>query len=135
ELGVDDFLRRAVDLSLKWTVDPIEEPEVADPGDGGDDVGPSKDELQPVVEFRVHFALLLSKLGGDYMREQEFESRIVIVTGASSGIGRATAERFAREGARVAVFARSLDKLRALADGHGERMLAVAGDVANADDI
>jgi NAD(P)-dependent dehydrogenase (short-subunit alcohol dehydrogenase family) len=65
----------------------------------------------------------------------EFDGNVVVVTGASSGIGRATAERFAREGARVAVFARSRDKLRELAAGHGERMLAVAGDVASADDI
>lgn len=35
-----------------------------------------------------------------------FEDRVAIVTGGASGIGRATAERLAREGARVAVFDR-----------------------------
>ena len=65
----------------------------------------------------------------------EFSGLNVIVTGASSGIGRATAERFAREGANVTLFARSIDKLHEIAAGHGERMLAVAGDVAEAADI
>lgn len=67
--------------------------------------------------------------------ESEFEGRIVVVTGASSGIGRATAAMFARRGARVAVFARSMEKLRALAAEHGDRMIAVAGDVADEEAI
>jgi NAD(P)-dependent dehydrogenase (short-subunit alcohol dehydrogenase family) len=65
----------------------------------------------------------------------EFTSKVAIVTGASSGIGRATAELLVARGARVAVFARSAEKLAALAGRHGERMLAVTGDVAAADDI
>lgn len=69
------------------------------------------------------------------MTAQEFDGRIAVVTGASSGIGRATALMLAARGARVALFARSLDKLREIAGGHGERMLPVAGDVAAPDDI
>jgi short-subunit dehydrogenase len=41
---------------------------------------------------------------------------LALVTGASSGIGRATALRFARAGFRVVAVARSTDKLEALAD-------------------
>ena len=66
------------------------------------------------------------------MEKSEFADRVVIVTGASSGIGRATAELFASEGALVAVFARSAEKLAQLA---GPRVLAVTGDVANEADI
>lgn len=40
---------------------------------------------------------------------KRFENRTVIVTGGNSGIGRATALRFAEEGARVAIIARNAD--------------------------
>lgn len=58
--------------------------------------------------------------------------KIAIVTGASSGIGRATAILFAREGAAVVVGARraeELDRLVAEIEGQGGRAAAVAGDV------
>jgi NAD(P)-dependent dehydrogenase (short-subunit alcohol dehydrogenase family) len=62
----------------------------------------------------------------------EFRDSVAVVTGASSGIGRATAERLVAEGARVAVFARSQQSLEALAASHRRQMIAVAGDVSDA---
>ncbi|SNY49749.1 SDR family NAD(P)-dependent oxidoreductase [Paractinoplanes atraurantiacus] len=52
---------------------------------------------------------------------------VVIVTGASSGIGRATAQRLARNGTTVVLAARRADKLQALAEETGG--LAVPTDV------
>ena len=65
----------------------------------------------------------------------EFDGKVAIVTGASSGIGRATAELLASRGARVAIFARSADKLSAIAGRFGDRMLPVRGDVADLADV
>ena len=64
------------------------------------------------------------------MSPHEFENRVAIVTGGSTGIGRATAEMLAKRGACVAIFARSLETLQDVAAPHGERMLAISGDVS-----
>lgn len=45
----------------------------------------------------------------------DIKGKVVIVTGASSGIGEATAREFGREGAKVVLAARRVDKLQALA--------------------
>ena len=55
--------------------------------------------------------------------------KVVIITGASSGIGAATARSLARVGCQVTLAARSGDKLRALAAELGPAALAVPTDV------
>ena len=71
------------------------------------------------------------------MTTKRFEGKIALVTGASSGIGRRTAERLAQEGARVAVTARRKERLEELVRGiesAGGSARAVASDLTRGED-
>jgi NAD(P)-dependent dehydrogenase (short-subunit alcohol dehydrogenase family) len=62
---------------------------------------------------------------------------VVFITGASRGIGRATAEQLVQEGCRVAITGRDEDTLRRAVEelGGDERVLGVQGDMTKNEDI
>lgn len=66
------------------------------------------------------------------MIEYDFTGCVVIVTGASKGIGAATARAFHRAGAMVALAARSTETLQQIARELGDRAIAVPTDVTDA---
>ncbi len=68
------------------------------------------------------------------------KDKVVIITGASSGIGAASVREFGREGAKIVLAARRVDRLQALARdviamGTGAETLVVKTDLSRLDDI
>jgi NADP-dependent 3-hydroxy acid dehydrogenase YdfG len=66
------------------------------------------------------------------------EGKIVVITGASSGLGEAAARLLADEGATVVLGARREDRLRALTDEltrRGDKALAIPTDVSRRDQV
>jgi NAD(P)-dependent dehydrogenase (short-subunit alcohol dehydrogenase family) len=79
---------------------------------------------------------LIEKQGGDV--KQLSKPEVVVITGASAGVGRATARAFAREGAYVGLLARGQDGLegaRRDVEKLGGRALVLPTDVADADAV
>ena len=66
------------------------------------------------------------------------EGKVAVVTGASKGIGKAIAEQFGREGARLVISARHEDVLRKVNDelkSSGVESMAVVADMSIEDDV
>jgi NADP-dependent 3-hydroxy acid dehydrogenase YdfG len=66
------------------------------------------------------------------------EGKVVVITGASSGLGEATARLLSAQGASVVLGARRIDRLRVLADElsrRGGKALAVPTDVVQSDQV
>ena len=63
------------------------------------------------------------------------DNKVVVITGASSGIGAALAELLGRRGASLGLIARRADALRAAAARSGDSAFAIVADVTRRDDI
>lgn len=64
-----------------------------------------------------------------------FREKIVVVTGASSGIGAAVARAFVQEGARVVLVARGVELLNSVCASMGTAALAFPADVSRLEDL
>lgn len=65
----------------------------------------------------------------------KLEGKIAVITGANSGIGLATAKRFAKEGARVFMTGRRQVELDAAVAAVGHGAIGVQGDIASLEDL
>lgn len=70
--------------------------------------------------------------------KNHFKDKVVVITGASGGIGRATAWEFAKQGAKVALLARSMEQLEGAkkeVEAYGGKALPILCDVAIAEQV
>ena len=66
---------------------------------------------------------------------QNLHGKVAVITGASSGIGAATARLLAEEGVHVVLTARRLDRISALAEELGSMATAIATDITDAGQV
>lgn len=83
-----------------------------------------------------NFFALLSVLKFSIMSEEQyFKNKVIVITGASGGVGRATAWEFAKQGAKIALIARGEEQLAGAkkeVEALGGTALTIVCDVADA---
>src|SRR5436305_12192436 len=74
---------------------------------------------------------------GEYNPSMELEGKVVVVTGASMGIGEAIAKIFVEQGASVVLLSRDATRSETarVRIGHPERTVALSCDVGNSGEI
>src|SRR4051812_47139833 len=72
------------------------------------------------------------------MNDQTFKDKVVVINGATGGVGRATAWEFAKQGAKVVLLARGqeqLDVTKKEVEQYGSKALCIPTDVADPDAV
>lgn len=67
-----------------------------------------------------------------------FEDKVIIVTGASSGIGAATAIKLSKQGPKITIVGRNESKLKnvsEICEGNGSKPLTIIADVTKDEDV
>lgn len=59
----------------------------------------------------------------------QLKDQVAIVTGGGSGLGRAITERYVEEGARVAIFDQSRERIEGVTKALGDKVIGIVGDV------
>jgi NADP-dependent 3-hydroxy acid dehydrogenase YdfG len=91
-------------------------------------------------KFRKQTSKVLDGLPakGRSIMSNNIEGKVVVITGASSGLGEATARLLSAQGASVVLGARRVDRIHSLADeltSNGGKVIAVTTDVIKRDQV
>ena len=69
------------------------------------------------------------------MNNKRFENRVVLIVGATGGIGKAVCEQLAKEKAHLILFSRNHEKLKILENNINTDVISIVGDATNANDL
>lgn len=118
--------------------------------------GQNEESLAPVLQLPLNDLVVVSRgafsqetvdhlvrsvNGGEIPVEKSdvaasrFHDKTIIITGAASGIGRATAERVLQEGGRVIAVDLAVAGLEDLVGQYGDAVIAVGADISDSDDV
>ncbi len=87
------------------------------------------------VNYTVQFTSDFTHPEKEPVAMKKFEGQVAVITGGNSGIGLATAQAFANQGAKVVIMGRNDATLETAQKSIGGNCLAVQGDVQNLDDL
>lgn len=94
--------------------------------------------MKKIFQLILGVLMLSSSLAAQEKLSQRFQDQVVIVTGASRGIGKGIAQLFASEGAKLVLVGRDEKALNQVTEGltkEGTQVLSVLADVSSSEDV